>query len=104
MSVKEFMKACYFAPVFATVEALFLMHECIRMLRDLVANSRIFHQEILQVIVLFNELFVVDQRRVFLQLFGGLRMAVEKLVELGYVSPVVVSSITVAISEVAIAI
>src|SRR5580700_4395659 len=66
--------------VFAAVKALLLVHEGIRILLVLLANSRMIGQELLQIRVALHELLVVYQRWIFAQLLRNLRMAVHKMV------------------------
>src|ERR1700727_2583598 len=66
--------------VFAAVKALLLVHEGIRILLVLLANSRMIGQEPLQIRVALHELLVVYQRWIFAQLLRNLRMAVHKMV------------------------
>src|SRR5580693_4753526 len=73
--------------VFATVKALLLMHEGIRILAEFFADLRMLLQVLLQLAVLLNKLFVVHQRRILAHLFGDLWVTVEKAVEAGQLSP-----------------
>src|SRR5580704_6004064 len=66
--------------VFAAVKALLLVHEGIRILLVLLANSRMIGQELLQIGVALHKLLVVYQRWIFAQLLRNLRMAVHKMV------------------------
>src|SRR5580700_3971999 len=66
--------------ILALVEALLLMHEGVRILLVLLANSRMIGQELLQIGVALHKLLVVYQRWIFAQLLRNLRMAVHKMV------------------------
>src|SRR3984885_6598674 len=65
---------------FTAVKALLLVHEGIRILLVLLANSRMIGQELLQIRVALHKFLVVYQRRIFAQLLRNLGMAVHKMV------------------------
>src|SRR6266404_6217337 len=53
------------AIVLTPVEPLFPAHECVRVLVNLLANSGVVLQKLLQRRVVLHELPVLDQRRIF---------------------------------------
>src|SRR5215469_5976459 len=67
--------------IFPLVEALFLLHECVRLLLELIANSGILLQELLQGLMLFYKSLVIEQCGILLHLLGDFRMGIEKSVE-----------------------
>ncbi len=69
--------------VLAPIKALFLPHEGVRVFPDLFPNFRMLLQILLQRGMLFDELFVVHQRRIPVNLFGDLGMTIHELIETG---------------------
>src|SRR4029077_8548045 len=83
------------ATILAAIETLLLTHEGIGILAKFLADSRSLLQKPLQIRIVLQELFVVDERRVLLKLFGDLRVVVEEIVQVsefaaGYVAVAVV--------------
>ena len=68
------------APVFTPVIALLVPHEGVWVFFELLPNSRMIGQELPQIGMIVDKLPVVDQLRIFAQLFRDLRMPVEELI------------------------
>src|SRR5579863_7420246 len=84
MAVHELIEVGQFlaaVTLFASIKTLFLAHHSIGILAEILLNARVFLQELLQVRMVFDELLVVHQRRIFAQLPAKLRMSVEEAVE-----------------------
>src|ERR1700675_5167780 len=62
--------------------AIFLSHEGVRVLFELLADSRVILQKLPQLRMLFDELLVIDQRRILAELLGNFRMAIQEPVHL----------------------
>ena len=84
-------------PVFPAIEALFSVHERVRVLLHLFAHSGVAGQEFLERRVRLDELFVVDQRRVLAQLLGDLGVAVHEAIHVGQLAARDVTIAAVAI-------
>jgi hypothetical protein len=69
--------------VLLPVEALFLAHECVRVLTEFLAHSRMLLQVTLQFRVFGDEFLVIHERRILAQLLGSLGMTVEEAVHAG---------------------
>src|SRR6266478_1898745 len=69
--------------VFPPLVTLFLPHECIGVLSELLPDSRMLLQVLLQRRMLLDKLIVPDQRRILAQLLLNFRMAVEEFVHVG---------------------
>src|SRR5258706_182926 len=72
--------------VLVPIVAIFLPHEGIRVLLELFADSRMVLQILLQFRMLFDEVLVIDQRRILAELLGNFRMAVQELVHFCHLS------------------
>ena len=70
------------------IEFRFLCHERVRVLADLVANSRMLPQILLQGRMALQELVVQHEVGLFAKLVGGFAMAIEEPIELGHVAAV----------------
>src|SRR5579872_2004027 len=68
-------------PVAKIIEAIFLSHEGLRILPDLVPNSGIIAIESLQRGMVICEFVVLRQRRIPTNLFGDLRVTAQEVVE-----------------------
>src|ERR1700732_1295228 len=90
--------------VLSPVIAIFLPHEGIRVLFELLANFGVALQILLQCRVVLHELPVIDQRRIFSQLFRDLRMAVHEPVHTCQFSAscVAISTVSVTITIIAL--
>src|SRR5438132_4303261 len=66
--------------------AIFLSHEGVRVLLELFADSRVILQKLLQCRMLFEEVLVIDQRRILAELLGNFRMAIHEPVHLSQFS------------------
>src|SRR5215469_9646481 len=73
-------------PDLLAVKAIFLLHEGIGVPLELLTHSRMVCQELLQSPMVFDEVLVVDERRILLQLFRDFRMAVHKAIHAGQLS------------------
>src|ERR1700681_3577854 len=62
--------------------AIFLSHEGVRVLSELFADSGVILQKLPQLRMLFDELLVIDQRRILAELLGNFRMAIQEPVHL----------------------
>src|ERR1700722_2270639 len=73
------------------VVAIFLAHERVWILPQLVANSRMVSEKILQRRMALHEFSVVRERRILAHLFGNLTMSIEEAVELRQIPAVSVA-------------
>src|SRR5258708_2752370 len=71
---------------FVPFVAIFLPHKGSRVLLELFADSRMVLQKLLQFRMLFDEVLVIDQRRILAELLGNFRMAVQELVHFCHLS------------------
>src|SRR5258708_6181396 len=71
---------------FVSFVAIFLPHKGSRVLLELFADSRMVLQKFLQFRMLFDEVLVIDQRRILAELLGNFRMAVQELVHFCHLS------------------
>src|SRR5437588_441949 len=62
--------------------AIFLSYEGVRVLLELLPDSRVILQKLLQRRMLFEEVLVIDQRRILAELLGNFRMAIHEPVHL----------------------
>src|ERR1700724_3571264 len=62
--------------------AIFLSHEGVRVLSELFADSGVILQKLPQLRMLFDELLVIDQRRILAELLSNFRMAIQEPVHL----------------------
>src|SRR5215469_1172886 len=87
MAAEECAKAGYFDAIavaihpLAAVEALLLLHECIRILAYFFAHSRVLLQELFQGGVLFRKFLVLQQRRILPHLLCDFGMTIQEAVE-----------------------
>src|SRR5262249_29586678 len=70
------------AVVFSPVKAVFRTHEGVRILAELVADTRIVSQEILQSGVVFEKLLIVNELRILANLLGNFTMVVQEFIEI----------------------
>ncbi len=91
------------APVRIAVEGIFLPHEGIRVLPYLVANSRVVLKVRFEGRMVPQEISIVQQGRIFANLFGNFTMTIEEPVETRHVSAVAISaSVTIAHVRIAV--
>src|SRR6516164_3278677 len=66
--------------VLTLLETLLLLHEGSRIRLELLANFRVLLQILLQCRMALHEMLVVHERRIFVQLLGDFRMAIQESV------------------------
>src|SRR5579862_7570508 len=69
------------------VKTLFLLHESVWILAQILGQAAVPCQEFLQCGMAVDELLVVDKRRILSQLFCDFRMLVEEIVEISQLLP-----------------
>ena len=67
--------------IIAAVKSLLLVHDRVRILRQLFAHFRMLLKIMLQIAMALEKLLVVDQRRILAQFLREVRMVIEKLIE-----------------------
>ncbi|MFZ0521680.1 MAG: hypothetical protein WAL95_11690 [Candidatus Acidiferrales bacterium] len=116
MAIEEAVELGHIAAIAVTAAAIivaalivlrFLRHERIRVLADLITNSRVLLQIFLEGRMALQESVVQHQVRLFTKLVGSFAMAIEEPIEPGNVAKVAIAiaiavTITVAVSAIAI--
>ena len=77
--------------IFRGVEAIFLMHEGIGILPQVLADARIVVQECVECRVVLNELPVIDERGIFADLLGDFPVVVKETVEVSQLPAILVA-------------
>src|ERR1700739_479886 len=102
MSAQELSKAVLFAvhaaaahPVLAALVTVFLLHEGVRILVQLLTHALVILKISLQRGVVLHELLVFRQRRIAAKLLGDFLVFVQELIEAHYLAVVTVAVTTV---------